>query len=77
MNCPLGRDGYPVYVYNTFMDGNCTSDGYVIISGMQNGMGIISYLKWWEYTGRTNNRVLEFAKLMGDCTATVKPTNSL
>jgi len=64
LNCPIEDYGYPVFVYNTFMNGYYEWDGFVIIPGMQDGMGIISYVKYFEYTGRTNHQVLEWAKLM-------------
>jgi len=33
---------------------------------MQNGMGIISYLKYYSWSERENARILEFARYMGD-----------
>jgi hypothetical protein len=52
----------------TFMDGN-----YELIEGRdsfipatQDGMGIISYLKYYAYTGKTSPWVLDLARTMGD-----------
>ncbi len=66
LNCPLGAHGYPVFVYSTFMDGRYKPTNTEVIPATQNGMGIISYLKYWEYTGRSNPKVLEWARKMGD-----------
>ncbi|HUO32051.1 MAG TPA: hypothetical protein VMU80_22725 [Bryobacteraceae bacterium] len=65
--CPL-EHGYPRFVYVTFMNGDYTpverrSD---FIPSMQDGMGIISYLKYYEWSGRQNQKILEFARDMGD-----------
>ena len=67
LNCPFDH-GYPRFVGLTFMDGN-----YQPIKGrrdtipaMQNGMGIISYLKYYRLKGRKDQRVLRFARYMGD-----------
>ena len=37
-----------------------------IIPSMQNGMGIISYLKYYTWSGKKNPKILEFARYMGD-----------
>jgi hypothetical protein len=65
--CPL-ENGYPRFVTMTFMDG-----GYKawaarpdFIPAMQNGMGIISYLKYWRFTGRKSAGTLRIARAMGD-----------
>ena len=67
LNCPL-ENGYPRLVVMTFMDGDYNPivkrDDF--IPAMQNGMGIISYLKYYAWKGKKNSRVLEFARAMGD-----------
>ncbi len=65
--CPL-EHGYPRFVVMTFMDGNyqAIEKRPDFIPAMQNGMGIISYLKYFAWTGKNNPQTLEFAKLMGD-----------
>jgi hypothetical protein len=67
LNCPVTH-GYPNFVWMTFMDGNYQPDARRsdFIPAMQNGMGIISYLKYYVYTQRRNKKVLEWAKYMGD-----------
>ena len=66
LRAPLNNHGYPSYVYITFMDENYQSYRNDFIPATQNGMGIISYLKYWEYKGKSNAKVLEVAKKMGD-----------
>jgi glycerophosphoryl diester phosphodiesterase len=66
LNAPVNDHGYPSYVNMTFMDENYQSYRNDLIPATQNGMGIISYLKYWEYKGKTNTKVLEVAKKMGD-----------
>jgi hypothetical protein len=65
--CPADH-GYPRFITTTFVDGN-----YVplpkrpdCIPSMQNGMGIISYLKYYHYKHNSDQRVLETARAMGD-----------
>ena len=60
--------GYPNFVWMTFMDGNYQPDSSRsdFIPATQNGMGIISYLKYYVYDKRRNKKVLEWAKYMGD-----------
>ena len=41
------------------------SHSTAIAHATQDGMAIISYLKYWEYKGRTNYKVLDVAKKMG------------
>jgi hypothetical protein len=64
--CPLDR-GYPRFVLATFLDGNWTAnpDRTDTIPATQNGMGIISYLKYHELRGRNDARILRSAVLMG------------
>jgi hypothetical protein len=66
LKAPVNEHGYPSYVYITFMDGNYRSYRNDFIPATQNGMGIISYLKYWEYKGKSDERVLDVAKKMGD-----------
>jgi hypothetical protein len=67
LNCPVTH-GYPNFVWMTFMDGNYQPDikRSDFIPAMQNGMGIISYLKYYVYDQRRNKKVLEWARYMGD-----------
>jgi hypothetical protein len=65
--CPAEK-GYPRFVTMTFMDGSyqpiaSRSD---FIPATQNGMGIISYLKYYQFTGRTHPAYLQTARLMAD-----------
>ncbi len=67
LNSPF-ENGYPRFAVMTFMDGSYSAvvKRPDFIPAMQNGMGIISYLKYYEYRGRKDARVLQFAKSMGD-----------
>lgn len=67
LNCPV-EQGYPRFVYTTFMDGDYKpiADRPSFIPAMQNGMGIISYLKYFSFTGRKDSRLLQIARSMGD-----------
>ena len=67
LKCPL-TNGYPNFVVMTFMDGsyNPRKDRTDFIPAMQNGMGILSYLKYHAWNGRKNPRVLAIARAMGD-----------
>ncbi len=67
LSCPL-TNGYPNFVVMTFMDGsyNPRKDRPDFIPAMQNGMGIISYLKYHAWSGRKNPQVLSIARAMGD-----------
>lgn len=60
--------GYPRFVTLTFMQGDYTPvvKRPDFIPSMQNGMGIISYLKYYSWKGKNNAKVLEFARAMGD-----------
>jgi hypothetical protein len=65
--CPV-EHGYPRFVYLTFMNGDYNP---VVrrpdnIPAMQNGMGIISYLKYYEWKNKSAPGVLQFARYMGD-----------
>ena len=67
LKCPI-EHGYPRFVYMTFMDGdyNLIVKRPSFIPATQNGMGIISYLKYYAYQGGKNPKILEFARYMGD-----------
>jgi hypothetical protein len=64
---PIER-GYPRFVFMTFMDDHYELIPQLLafIPAMQNGMGIISYLKYYTYKGKKDPRVLQFARAMGD-----------
>ena len=66
LNCPV-EHGYPRFVYLTFMDGNYQSiaDRPSFIPATQDGMGIISYLKYYAYTGKKKPRLLQMARYHG------------
>ncbi|MFN7994132.1 MAG: hypothetical protein U0Q18_11045 [Bryobacteraceae bacterium] len=65
--CPI-ENGYPRFIYMTFMTGDYTpvAPRHDFIPSMQNGMGIISYLKYFQWSGRREPRILDFARYMGD-----------
>ncbi|MDR3711403.1 MAG: hypothetical protein P4L51_01205 [Puia sp.] len=63
--CPVGQRGYPLYFYCTFLDGNYRSLKPEIIPCTQLGMGILSYLKYYSYLGKSDRRWLEKAQHMG------------
>jgi len=67
LNCPV-EHGYPRFVYTTFMDGDYQplAKNATFIPAMQDGMGIISYLKYYAWSGRKDPRVLQIARYMGD-----------
>jgi hypothetical protein len=67
LNCPI-EQGYPCFVWMTFMDGHYRPDAgrADFIPATQNGMGIISYLKYYQRGGRRNAKVLQWARFMGD-----------
>jgi hypothetical protein len=67
LNCPVTH-GYPNFVWMTFMDGNYQPDPRRrdFIPATQNGMGIISYLKYYAYDKRRNPKILKWARSMGD-----------
>ena len=67
LQCPV-EHGYPRYIWMTFMDGQYQPDPnrQDMIPAMQDGMGIISCLKYYNWTGRTNPQYLLQAVYMGD-----------
>lgn len=67
LKCPI-EHGYPRFVYVTFMQGDYqpVASRTDFIPAMQDGMGIISYLKYYAWSGMQNPKILEFARAMGD-----------
>ncbi|MCC6823724.1 MAG: hypothetical protein IT579_23625 [Verrucomicrobia subdivision 3 bacterium] len=67
LKCPV-TNGYPNFVVMTFMrdDYQPRLDRPDFIPATQNGMGIISYLKYHAWTGRTNPELITIARAMGD-----------
>ncbi len=67
LKCPV-EHGYPRFVYMTFMDGDyrLIEKRPSFIPATQNGMGIISYLKWHDFTGRKDPRLVQMARYLGD-----------
>jgi hypothetical protein len=65
--CPLDH-GYPRFACETFLDAGWTpsTQRTDIIPSTQNGMGIISYLKFHAWRGGQESRWLTTARLMGD-----------
>jgi hypothetical protein len=64
-HCPIGKSGYPVYFYSTFLDEIYQPYKNEIIPCTQLGMGILSYLKYWEYTGKKDSLAYKYAVWMG------------
>ncbi len=60
--------GYPIFVTTTFLDGDWKPlvDRSDTIPATQDGMGIISYLKFYALRGKRNPRTLAIARSMGD-----------
>lgn len=60
--------GYPVFVTTTFLDGHWQpiAARQDTIPATQNGMGIISYLKWRRFRGNHDPQLLATARSMGD-----------
>ena len=65
--CPLDH-GYPRFVSVTFLDSNWEPqpDRKDTIPATQNGMGILSYLKFYELRGKRDPAYLNTARAMGD-----------
>jgi hypothetical protein len=65
--CPADH-GYPRFVLATFLDGDWipNPDRTDSIPATQNGMGILSYLKFHELRGKRNAAYLRTAQAMGD-----------
>jgi hypothetical protein len=65
--CPADH-GYPRFVSVTFLDGTCTPlpKHMDTIPAMQDGMGILSYVKFYKLRGEKDPAYLATARLMGD-----------
>jgi hypothetical protein len=65
--CPV-EHGYPRFVFMTFMKGDYepVAKKPSFIPATQNGVGIISYLKYYRFKKKQNPQVLAFARAMGD-----------
>ena len=65
--CPV-ENGYPRFLTCTFMDGQYRriERRKDMIPAMQHGMGILSYLKAYAWTGKKDRRLLDVARTMGD-----------
>jgi hypothetical protein len=65
--CPLDH-GYPRFAHVTFLDGDWRplADRQDSIPATQNGMGILSYLKYVEFGAKQDPRILKTARLLGD-----------
>ena len=65
--CPTDR-GYPRFAYVTFLDSEWTpiADRTDTIPATQIGMGIVSYLKFYDLHGKRDVRLLRTACAMGD-----------
>jgi hypothetical protein len=65
--CPTDH-GYPRFAYVTFLDGDWSPDAgrTDTIPATQGGMGILSYLKYYELIDRTNAAFLKTACSLGD-----------
>jgi hypothetical protein len=66
-HCPWDR-GYPRFAYVTFLDAEWTPDPHRTdtIPATQGGMGILSYLKYYELLGARDAAYLKTARAMGD-----------
>jgi hypothetical protein len=66
-NAPADH-GYPIFVTTTFLDGSWRpwAERNDTIPATQDGMGIISYLKFYELRGKSNPKTLQIARSMGD-----------
>jgi len=65
--CPVEHD-YPRFVYLTFMDGHyqATTNANSFIPAMQDGMGVLSYLKYYAFKQKQDPRPLQMACYLGD-----------
>jgi hypothetical protein len=65
--CPTDR-GYPRFAFTTFLDGAwaAVAERTDTIPATQNGMGILSYLKFHEFIGQDDPRYLKTACMLGD-----------
>jgi len=65
LRCPW-ENGYPRFVQITFMGGDYGASRRDTIPAMQNGMGILSYLKYYHWKKESDPRILKIARAMGD-----------
>jgi hypothetical protein len=65
--CPADH-GYPRFVLATFLDANWIPmpDRMDTVPATQNGMGILSYLKFYDMRGKQDPGYLQSARFMGD-----------
>jgi hypothetical protein len=64
--CPF-KNGYPRFVSATFMNGAYQATSRTdMIPAMQDGMGIISYLKYYHWTKESDPTALQIARAMGN-----------
>jgi len=73
---PIGKPGFPVYFYTTFLDSAYKAYKTDFIPCTQLGMGIISYLKYWEFSGRKDSLSLNYATQMGVVLADLSTTDN-
>ena len=66
LGCPSGEKDYPVYFYATSMDDDFEPYCTDFIPATQLGMGVVSYVKYWRYLGKSDRRVMKQALRMGD-----------
>jgi hypothetical protein len=73
--CPA-EHGYPRFVSVTFLNGECQPllDRADTIPATQDGMGILSYLKFYEVRGKRDAAYLKTARAMGDYLVTEADT---
>jgi hypothetical protein len=71
---PIGKLGFPVYFYSTFIGDDYKPYKNEIIPCTQLGMGILSYLKYWEYNGKSDSLPLKYAVRMGEFLADLAST---
>ena len=73
---PIGKPRFPVYFYSTFLDSAYQAYKTDFIPCTQLGMGILSYLKYWEYSGKNDSLPLKYATQMGVVLADYSTTSN-
>jgi hypothetical protein len=63
--CPK-QGKYPVFALSSHVDDAGNASAKDCIPGMQDGVGILSYLQYFDWTGRKDPRWLETARALGD-----------
>ena len=71
---PIGKPRFPVYFYSTFLDSAYHAYKTDFIPCTQLGMGILSYLKYWEYSGKNDSLPLKYATQTVSYTHLTLPT---